>query len=117
VLVLGQTHGRPARMSPEQARTVLDDMAGATGYEAVLAATRHRHYVAGPTHDVPVTVAFGPRDHLLLRDSRHLGELPPDARVAALPGCGHVPMADDPAAVTGLIVATAARARPDALVA
>jgi pimeloyl-ACP methyl ester carboxylesterase len=117
VLVLGQTHGRPARMSPEQARTVLRDMAMARGYDTVLAATRHRHYVAGPVSDAPVTVAFGPRDHLLLRGSRHLGELPPDTRVAELPGCGHVPMADDPAAVAGMIVAAASRARAGTLAA
>jgi pimeloyl-ACP methyl ester carboxylesterase len=115
VLVLGQTHGRPARMSPGQARTVLADMAGGPGFDAVAAATRHRHYVAGPVHDVPVTVAFGTRDRLLPRGSRNLGELPPDACLAALPGCGHVPMADDPAAVTALIAAATARARPDTL--
>jgi pimeloyl-ACP methyl ester carboxylesterase len=104
-------------MTPAQARAVLGAMAGSTGYDDVLAATRHRHYVGGPVHDAPVTVAFGSRDHLLLRGSRHLGELPPATRVATLPGCGHVPMADDPVAVTQLIVAAAARARPGALAA
>jgi pimeloyl-ACP methyl ester carboxylesterase len=52
------------------------------------------------------------RDHLLVRRSRQLGELPPSTRRAALPHCGHVPMADDPPAVAALITASAARARP-----
>jgi pimeloyl-ACP methyl ester carboxylesterase len=86
-------------------------MAGSTGYDDVLAATRHRHYVGGPVHDAPVTVAFGSRDHLLLRGSRHLGELPPATRVATLPGCGHVPMADDPARVATAIAGFTTAAR------
>jgi pimeloyl-ACP methyl ester carboxylesterase len=65
---------------------------------------RHRPIVA------PVTVAFGSRDLVLLRhQSRHLGELPPGTRLETLPRCGHVPMADDPAAVTVLITAQATR--------
>jgi pimeloyl-ACP methyl ester carboxylesterase len=110
VLVLGQSHGRPARMSAQRARVVLEDMAAGEAFDAVFAATRHRRYVAGPVHDAAVTVVFGSRDHVLLRDSRHLGELPADTHVAALPGCGHVPMSDDPAAVVALITAAAARA-------
>jgi pimeloyl-ACP methyl ester carboxylesterase len=96
---------------------VLADLAAGVAFEAVFAATRHRHYVAGPVHDVPVTVAFGSRDHVLLRDSRHLGELPPDTVAAALPGCGHVAMADDPAAVVELIVTATARASADVMAA
>ena len=66
---------------------------------------------SGPPIGAPVTVAFGSRDHLLVRRSRQLGELPPSTRRAALPHCGHVPMADDPPAVAALITASAARAR------
>jgi pimeloyl-ACP methyl ester carboxylesterase len=55
----------------------------------------------------PVTVAFGSRDLLLRPGSRRLGQLPPHTRSATLPGCGHLPMADDPAAVAALITRTA----------
>jgi hypothetical protein len=59
-----------------------------------------------------VTVAFGTRDLLLLRrQSRYLGELPNGTHVLALPCCGHIPMADNPASVTELIAASIARAR------
>jgi pimeloyl-ACP methyl ester carboxylesterase len=63
--------------------------------------------VAPPGPAVPVTVAFGSRDLLLLPwQSRHVELLPPGTRVRALPGCGHVPMSDDPAAVAALILSS-----------
>jgi pimeloyl-ACP methyl ester carboxylesterase len=110
IAVLGQTHGRPARMSPAQVRTALRAMATAPGFDAAFAATLHRHYAAGAPFTAPVTVGWGDRDRLLLRRRwRRVDELPPDRRVASLPGCGHVPMADDPAAVAALLLTAAGR--------
>jgi pimeloyl-ACP methyl ester carboxylesterase len=58
-----------------------------------------------------VTVIFGSRDILLLRrQSRHLDQLPPGTQAETLPGCGHLPVADDPGAVAELITRTAERA-------
>jgi pimeloyl-ACP methyl ester carboxylesterase len=83
-------------------------MATAPGFDAVMTATEERCSVSGPPIDAPVTVAFGSRDRVLLaRHSRHVDQLPPGTRVKSLPGCGHVPMADDPGAVTAFIVAAA----------
>jgi pimeloyl-ACP methyl ester carboxylesterase len=66
--------------------------------------------VSGPAFDAPVTVAFGSRDRLLLpHQSRHLDELPPGTQSATLPGCGHLPMTDDPRAVAALVTASTAR--------
>ena len=125
-LVLGQTHGHPMRLTPDYARAAVESLGRCPGFEAALAGTATRRFQAtvpaGNTAPVtpagatapaearaPVTVAFGSRDLLLRRGSRHLGELPPGTRAEALPGCGHVPMADDPAAVAALITRTAAR--------
>jgi pimeloyl-ACP methyl ester carboxylesterase len=109
-LALGQTHGRPAGMTPEHARAVIAAMGTCPGFGATLKATATRRYLAGTPIDAPVTVAFGSRDFLLLRhQSRHLDELPPGTHVGMLPGCGHVPMADNPGAVTALITTSAAR--------
>jgi pimeloyl-ACP methyl ester carboxylesterase len=86
-------------------------MATCPGFESTLKATATRRFRAVAPIDAPVTVAFGTRDLLLLRhQSRHLDQLPPGTRVAALPGCGHIPMADDPDAVTAVITRSAARA-------
>jgi pimeloyl-ACP methyl ester carboxylesterase len=112
ILVLAQTHGRPARMSPDQARTAIRAMGTAPGFDAAFAATLPRHYASGPALDAPVTVAFGSRDRLLLRSqSRHVDQLPPGTQVGSIPGGGHVPMADAPDAVVALITASAARGR------
>jgi pimeloyl-ACP methyl ester carboxylesterase len=111
VVILGQTHGRPARMSAEQARTTIQTLGRCPGFNATLAATTHRRYLAGPALDAPVTVAFGSRDLILLRrQSHHIDQLPPGTQIQELPSCGHVPMSDDPNAVIAVITATVARA-------
>jgi pimeloyl-ACP methyl ester carboxylesterase len=103
-VVLGQTHGRPTRMTRGQARQAVIDLATCPGFDATLRATARRHYTAGSI-DAPVTVAFGSRDRLLLRhQSRHLEQLPSTTVVNALPHCGHLPVADDPDTVTALII-------------
>jgi pimeloyl-ACP methyl ester carboxylesterase len=112
-VVLGQTHGRPFRITPDYARAAIRAMGTCPGFDATFAAHAARRYLRGPHIDAPVTVAFGSRDILLLpRQSRHLDELPPGSHLDTLPGCGHVPMADDPRAVVALITASTARALP-----
>jgi pimeloyl-ACP methyl ester carboxylesterase len=106
-MVLRQTHGRPGNLAPNEARAAIGAMAGGSGFDATLSATARRRYVATGPIDVPVTVAFGSRDLLLLRRSRYLSELPPHAQHVTLPQCGHVPMYDDPCAVSTLIISTA----------
>jgi pimeloyl-ACP methyl ester carboxylesterase len=106
-LVLGQTHGHPMRLSAEYARAAVTELGRCPGFEAALAGTAKRHFVATGPISAPVTVAFGSRDLLLRPGSRRLEQLPPHTRSATLPGCGHLPMADDPAAVAALITRTA----------
>jgi pimeloyl-ACP methyl ester carboxylesterase len=114
VLVLGQTHGRPARMSPARARAAIRAVGTAPGFDAAFAATLPRRAVAPPGLDVPVTVAFGTRDLLLLPwQARHVELLPQGTQVRSLPGCGHIPMADDPAAVASLILSSAGARRAE----
>ncbi|HEX4018582.1 MAG TPA: alpha/beta fold hydrolase [Frankiaceae bacterium] len=111
ILVLGQTHGRPGRLSPDTARRAIRDMATSPGFAPGLRATARIRYVGHAPIGCPVTLAFGSRDWLLRpRQSRQLEELPGHTRLATLAGCGHVPMSDDPAAVVGLIEASVKRA-------
>jgi pimeloyl-ACP methyl ester carboxylesterase len=110
-LAFGQTHGRPGQLTAGYARAAIRAMGTCPGFDAALRATARRRYLASAPISAPVTVAFGSRDLLLLRhQSRHLDQLPPGTQVESLPGCGHVPMADDPGAVAALIIASAARA-------
>jgi pimeloyl-ACP methyl ester carboxylesterase len=112
-LALGQTHGRPGRLTAGYARSAVRSMGTCPGFSAVFRATIHRRFLATAPIGAPVTVAFGSRDLLLLRhQSRHLDQLPPGTRVETLPGCGHVPMADDPGSVATLIIQSAGRSGP-----
>jgi pimeloyl-ACP methyl ester carboxylesterase len=122
ILILAQSHGRPAHLTPDQARSAVRAMGSCPGFDATLRATLRRRYLAGPPIDAPVTLAFGTRDRILLkRQSRHTDQLPPNTQLAVIPGAGHLPMADNPAAVAALIMRSACRSavarqrtRPDA---
>jgi pimeloyl-ACP methyl ester carboxylesterase len=108
LLVLGQTHGRPMRATPEYARAAIRALGTSPGFDATFAATLNRRYLTGAPLEAPVAIAFGTRDRLLLEhQSRHLDQLPLGTRVVRLHRCGHVPMLDDPHAVIAFITASA----------
>jgi pimeloyl-ACP methyl ester carboxylesterase len=93
-------------MSADQACVAVSALGTCPGFDATLVATATRRYRAGSPIDAPINVAFGSRDLLLLPwQSRHLDELPVGTHLTTLPGCGHVPMGDNPTAVTALITA------------
>lgn len=54
---------------------------------------------------IPITIAFGTKDRLLLaKGYRHPDELPSHTRWVTLPGCGHMPMWDNPALIARTIL-------------
>jgi pimeloyl-ACP methyl ester carboxylesterase len=107
VFVLGQFLGHPARLPAGRARSALNALGTCPGYDATLDATARRRLVGAQQVAAPVTVAFGSRDFVLVRHQwRNLGELPSHTKSSTLPGCGHVPMSDDPGRVTDLIIAS-----------
>ncbi|MFJ7989838.1 alpha/beta fold hydrolase [Streptomyces sp. NPDC096351] len=97
-------YARPARRSPAAAYAETLALRGATGFRQTLAAggsVRFREDVPG----LPVTVAWGARDRLLLpRQGVRAKHTVPGARLVRLPGCGHVPMNDDPALVARVLL-------------
>jgi pimeloyl-ACP methyl ester carboxylesterase len=104
IVILGQTHAKAWLLTRDDARRAIRDMGSCPGFEANFAASTRSRYAPAAPVTCPVTVAFGSRDVLLRRrHSRHVERLPETTRVASLPGCGHVPMADDPQAVAALI--------------
>jgi pimeloyl-ACP methyl ester carboxylesterase len=59
----------------------------------------------GDDLDVPVTVAWGTHDRVLwARQVRRARSVLPAATLVALPGCGHVPMSDDPELVAQVLL-------------
>lgn len=103
-IALGRTVGRPRRVPPEAAIELALTYAGTPGFGAHLAATRRERFRDGHGIDVPVTVAWGERERLIPAKARLDDELPAHARRVDLPGCGHVPMWDDPKLVARTIL-------------
>jgi pimeloyl-ACP methyl ester carboxylesterase len=102
--------GHPSRVPIEAMIGDLEAMAASTGFNAVAESGRHYFYAA-PQPQVPVTVAWGTRDRILWpRHARRATRLLPNARFVTLPGCGHIPMHDDPATIARLILETCASA-------
>ncbi|MFF3396361.1 alpha/beta fold hydrolase [Streptomyces sp. NPDC002669] len=99
-------YARPGRRSPEAVVAETVALREAAGFHQTLAAGRDALF----TDDVPglpVTVAWGSRDRILLRrQGVRAKRVVPDARLVRLPGCGHVPMNDDPALVSRVILDT-----------
>jgi pimeloyl-ACP methyl ester carboxylesterase len=103
-LVDGMFLARPSKMPAEQAAA--DAAAFLAARRAVRAVLAERvSFTEAVPDDLPVTIAWGARDRLLppgqaLVARRRL----PDARFVSLPGCGHVPMTDDPALVARVLL-------------
>ncbi|MFE1383015.1 alpha/beta fold hydrolase [Streptomyces sp. NPDC058740] len=97
-------YARPGRRSPEAAVAETLALRTATGFHQTLAAGRNVLFT-DDVPAVPVTVAWGTRDRLLLRrQGIRAKRALPGARLVRLPGCGHVPMNDDPALVSRVIL-------------
>jgi pimeloyl-ACP methyl ester carboxylesterase len=112
-LSLGMIFGNPRQLTAEMALQDAIAMRNARAFTAVARAGRTYSFQGRP--EVPVTVAWGTRDRVLrYRQASVARQRLPQARHVDLPGCGHVPMIDNPGLVSSLILATAAatRSRP-----
>ena len=97
-------YARPGRRSPEAVVAETLALAGATGFDQTLRAGRTIRF-ADDIPEIPVTVAWGTRDRLLVRrQGVRAKQIIPRARLVRLPGCGHCPMNDDPALVARVIL-------------
>ncbi|MGW0699959.1 alpha/beta fold hydrolase [Streptomyces sp. NPDC002867] len=97
-------YARPARRSPEAAVAETYALRRATGFHRTLAAGRDVLFT-DDIRDIPVTIGWGTKDRLLLRrQGLRAKHVIPGARLVRLPGCGHVPMSDDPALVARVLL-------------
>jgi pimeloyl-ACP methyl ester carboxylesterase len=106
-VVLGQMHARPWRLSADETLASIDAFVDAPWVEPALEAFgRYRFHDGDELRGVPVTVAWGTRDALLIpRQAARARRMLPWARHVALRGCGHLPFHDDPDAVAAVLIA------------
>lgn len=90
---LGGIVADPDRVSAQDALSVARAYADAPGFAATNRAMRASHFTGGEQIRVPVTLAWGEHDRLVVPPRGHPI---PGARSCVLEGCGHLPMLDDP---------------------
>jgi pimeloyl-ACP methyl ester carboxylesterase len=107
-LFYSQMFAHPERLTPGEAYAHLVTMLDGAGFHDVLTEL-DGHRFEGEI-DVPVTIAWGTRDALLLpTEALRARRLLPNAHHVWLHGCGHVPMSDDPDQVARVLLEGSAR--------
>lgn len=97
-------YARPGRRSPDAVVAETLALARAEGFAETLRAGSTVQF-SDDIPGLPVTVAWGTRDRLLVRrQGIRAKHIIPRARLVRLPGCGHVPMNDDPALVARVLL-------------
>jgi pimeloyl-ACP methyl ester carboxylesterase len=91
-LVLRGTVARPERVPPEAAARLVRAYVTSPGFEGANAAMRAAVISGIDEIRVPVTLAWGDRDRLVMRPRHGV----PGWRTVTLRGCGHIPTWDDP---------------------
>ncbi|SHF09480.1 alpha/beta fold hydrolase [Streptoalloteichus hindustanus] len=103
-LLTGLVYARPELRTASMVAAEIAALRTATAFETVMAVARHTEF-SGLPPEVPVTIAWGTRDRLLLPTQAHrAARAIPGARLVPLPGCGHVPMSDDPELVARVVL-------------
>jgi pimeloyl-ACP methyl ester carboxylesterase len=100
-LLLRAIAAHPERVPPAEAAWLVRAYANAPGFTAVNRAMRGGTFTRLAEIDVPVTLAWPDRDRLVRRPAA----TPRRVREVTLPGCGHVPMWDDPKTVASVLLA------------
>jgi pimeloyl-ACP methyl ester carboxylesterase len=104
-LCFGSLLAHPRRISADRALGDALAFRRGRGFRPVARAARSYQFAGSPT--VPVTIGWGERDRIFgVHQADRVQAVLPSAVVTTLPGCGHVPMSDDPDAVAALILRT-----------
>jgi pimeloyl-ACP methyl ester carboxylesterase len=105
-----QYYAHPARISAVDMAADVRAVAAAPWFDETLAAITNEPFGGGEQIAVPVTIAWGEHDRLLLpRQARRAQAAIPSARVITLRGCGHIPMPDDRGQVTSVLLEASAQ--------
>lgn len=100
----GILFARPDLLDPQVLLEDMRAMANAVGFGPSIAAG-DKIIFAGPAPEVPITIAWGARDFLFHRPrAESVIRLIPHVQLLRLPGCGHVPMYDNPELVAHVLL-------------
>ena len=113
-MLLAQNFAKPWRMTRAEALETITGALDAPSLDEVMRAFDHyTFHDAEELRGVPVTVAWGDRDRLLLyRQAERAQRVLPWARHVTLAGCGHVPFWDDAEQVSAVML-EAAKPQPE----
>ena len=104
-LSFSQVVAKPRLMGAADAAASVRALAGAPWFDETLPAVARHRFAGGDQVRVPVTVAWGSKDRLLLpRQAQRAVRMIPGARLVQLAGCGHVPTYDDPEQVARVVL-------------
>jgi pimeloyl-ACP methyl ester carboxylesterase len=103
-MIYAEIVSKPSLVGPDQAVGDMDAfLASRYTTNAILAAATP--FTGTVPAGIPVTIAWGTNDRLLPpRQALVAKERIPDARLVPLPGCGHVPMTDNPRLVADVLL-------------
>ncbi|MGI5268910.1 alpha/beta fold hydrolase [Nonomuraea sp. CA-218870] len=101
-LSVGLMVAHPSRMTPTALLAATQALASASGFDETLESFTNVMPPAPPKS--PITIAWGERDRLLPRRQAVRAAKWSGQRVRLLKGCGHLPMTDDPALVTRVLL-------------
>lgn len=99
-LLLSSSVGHPERVPVAAAARLVRAYVTATAFEGANAAMRAAAFSGLDQIDVPVTLAWGELDRLVVEPRGGV----PGARSVRLPGCGHIPTWDNPALVSSVLL-------------
>jgi pimeloyl-ACP methyl ester carboxylesterase len=103
--MIAQMVSRQSRVAPAIALADLRGVAAAPGFERTLREIRRYDFTRPEELRVPVTIAWGTRDRLLLpTQAVRARRLLPGARHVRLERAGHIPMPEDPEAVARVLL-------------
>lgn len=104
----GALVARPAQLDVERAYGDALALRHGRGFRPVARSARHYAFDGSRLDStVAVTVGWGERDKIFgVHQAERVRAQLPSARVVTMPGCGHVPMSDDPDLVAQLILET-----------
>ena len=108
-LLFEQLFHKPWKLSGAELVATVDAFLGSPSTPRALELfSEHTFHDADELRGVPLTIAWGDHDYLLLTRQRgRARRVLPWARHVQLPGCGHVPFADDPELLASVLLAGA----------